>query len=128
MRASSCPSTTPASCEALFAATIDSGRDEHSGRRVLRRRHVEHADRHGGAVDLAFAARREVREKRRHGDAARAGAPDVDVRAAGDVAHHVDGFLQRLDVGVEPEVAFGGRRVLPADGEGLQAALEAIAG
>src|SRR5262249_61117888 len=68
-----------------------------------------------------------MREKRRHGDAARARAPDVDVLAAGDVAHHIHGFFQGPDIGVDSEMAFGGGRVLPADGEDLQVSLEAIA-
>src|SRR5262245_1166274 len=77
-------------------------------------------------MNLAFAPRRQVREKRRPGNAARARAPDVDVSAAGDLAHRIDGLLQRRDIAVDPEVALGRRGVLPADGEGLQAAVDAM--
>src|SRR5262249_24983331 len=66
-------------------------------------------------------------EECRHADAARAGAPNVDVLAAGDAAHHVHGLFQRPDISVNSEAALGGGRVLPADGEGLKVALEAIA-
>src|SRR5262249_30719489 len=43
------------------------------------------------------------------------------------VAHRVNGFFQRPDIGFDPEVAFSSGRVLPADGEDLQVALKAIA-
>jgi hypothetical protein len=33
-------------------------------------------------------------------------------------------LLHRPDIGVEPELALGGSRVLPADGEGLQIAVQ----
>ncbi len=98
--------------------------DEDPGRRALRGRHVEHADRDRGAVNLALAARGQMREEGRHGDSARARAPDVDVFAPGDSAHHVHRFLQGADVRVEPEAAFGASGVLPADGESLEASLE----
>jgi hypothetical protein len=39
-------------------------------------------------------------------------------------AHDVDGVLHCADIGVEAEAAFGRGRVLPADGEGLQAVLD----
>ena len=100
------------------------GRYEDSRRGVLRDRHVEHAHRNRRAVDLALAARGEVGQERRHGDAAGARTPDVDVFGAGDGAHHVDRFLQRFDIGIEPEMGLRGRRILPGDGEGLQAALK----
>ena len=99
-------------------------RNEHAGRRILRHRHVEHAHRHGGAVNLGFAARSKVREEGRRDDAAGARAPDVDVCTARHIADDVHGLLHRPDIGVEPELALGGSRVLPADGEGLQIAVQ----
>src|SRR6516162_10652633 len=80
MRASSWPSTTPVSCEACFAAAIDSGVTN---------------------------------------------SPAV-VLASSDRAHRVDGLLERGHIGLETEVAFGRGWILPTDGEGLQASVEAI--
>ncbi len=98
--------------------------DEHSGRRALRVGHVEHADRHRGAVNLALAAGGEMREEGGRGDASRARAPDVDVRASGELAHHVHRLLESADVRVEAETALGARGVLPADRERLEVALQ----
>ena len=47
-----------------------------------------------------------------------------DIVAAGDVAHRVDGFVERGDVGIETPVAMLRGRIAPADTEGLNAALE----
>src|SRR5262249_19744332 len=78
------------------------------------------------AVDFCFAARGELGEKGRCGYATGAGAPDIDVLAPSDRAHRVDGLLERGHIGFETEIAFGRGWVLPADGEGLQASVEAI--
>src|SRR5689334_14825331 len=66
-------------------------------------------------------------EKRRGSDAARARAPDVNVVASSDLAHRIDRFLQRSNVGLQTEAALGGSRILPADNESLQPAVEAVA-
>ncbi|MNO75742.1 hypothetical protein D3C76_667990 [compost metagenome] len=66
-------------------------------------------------------------EQRDHGDRPGTGAEQVEVVAAGDRQHHVDGFLERLDVGGEAPFALRRGRVAPAHGEGLQAAAHGIA-
>ncbi|MNF72317.1 hypothetical protein D3C84_542890 [compost metagenome] len=68
-----------------------------------------------------------VAEQGYRGDAAGAGAEDVEVLAAGDLEDHVDGFLQGIDVGGETPLALCLGRVAPADDEGLQLAAQAEA-
>src|SRR5262249_23648442 len=50
--------------------------------------------------------------------------PDVDVRASRDVAHDVNGVLDRCNIGIQPKMTFGGRGILPADGKGRQIAFQ----
>ncbi|MNP32267.1 hypothetical protein D3C76_1254370 [compost metagenome] len=61
------------------------------------------------------------------GDPAGAGAEHVQVGAAGDLQDHVDGFLERFDVGSQTPFTLRFGRVAPTDDEGLQAALQAEA-
>src|SRR5262249_705763 len=77
-------------------------------------------------MDFCFAARVELGEKGRCGYATGARAPDIHVLAPSDRPHPLHGLLERRHIRFETEIAFGRGWVLPADGEGLQASVEAI--
>ncbi|MCY1358832.1 hypothetical protein D9M69_453760 [compost metagenome] len=88
---------------------------------------VQQAHRVGGAGHLAqLAARLQVALQRGDGQAAGAGAHQVDVLAAGDRAAHVDRFLERLHIARQAPFAVPRIGVAPADHEHLQAVLQRV--
>ena len=95
------------------------GRGEETELRLVA--HVEHRHHQRGGVHDAAAARRQVAHQRGHRHRAGAGAVQVHVVAAGDLADRVDGLDQRGDVGVHVPVALRRGRVAPAHHEHLHA-------
>ncbi|MCY1420837.1 hypothetical protein D9M71_364730 [compost metagenome] len=85
---------------------------------------IQRRDQQGEGIHLGFAQGSVVADQRRHGDAAGAGADHVQVGAAGDGEHHVDGFLQRLDISRQAPLAMHLAGIAPADHEGLHAVLD----
>ncbi|MCY1420417.1 hypothetical protein D9M71_360370 [compost metagenome] len=88
---------------------------------------VEQADQVGGAGDLAqLPARLQVALQRGHGQAAGAGAQQVDAAAAADRAAGLDGLVHSLDVGRQPPFAVARVGVAPADDEQLDVVLQRV--
>ncbi len=88
---------------------------------------VQHADQQGQGIDLVFANGGIVAYQRSAGNPTRTGAKHVQVFAAGNRQHRVDGFFQRIDVGGQAPFTLGLGRVAPADDEGLLLRAQAVA-
>src|SRR5690606_31088368 len=88
---------------------------------------VEQADHVGGAGNLAhLPARLQVPQHSGDGQAASAGAEQVEVLAASDGAAGVDGFAERLHLTRQTPFAVLRARIAPADHEGLQLVLQRV--
>ena len=72
-------------------------------------------------MHLLLTQRGVMAQQRGGGQAAGAGAEHVDVFAAGDGGHHVNGFFQCFDIGRQAPLAVRLGRVAPAHHEGLHA-------
>ncbi len=87
---------------------------------------TQHGHHQRRRMDDGLLLRSEMPQQRGHGHRARAGAVQVDVVGAGDLAHGVDRFKQRGHVGVHVPVALRRGGIAPAHDEGLQAAVEHV--
>ncbi|MCY1418602.1 hypothetical protein D9M71_341650 [compost metagenome] len=88
---------------------------------------VEQADQIGRAGDLAqLPACLQVALQRGHGQAAGAGAHQVDAAAAADRAARLDGLVDGLHIGGKPPFAMSRVRVAPADDEQLDVVLQCV--
>ena len=88
---------------------------------------IQQADQVGAAGNLAqLALGLQVALKRCHGEAAGAGADEVDLLAAGDGAAGIAGFFDRLYVGRKSPLAVPGIRIAPGNGKHLQAVFQGV--
>ena len=115
------PSSTPRSCGGLPGGFDSLRRDQRAERRIFDCRGIERADRKDEILHLGLAATGLPRRIGRRRDPARTRPKHRDIRAARDVPHGVNGFIDSLDIGVETPVALFGGRVSPADAEDLNA-------
>ena len=99
-------------------------RHQAAERALVSRIGIEQTNRQHQILDFLLGRTAERREISARGDAAGAGSHHGDILAAGNLARRVDGFVERCDVGVQPPVAMGRRRVAPTHGKGLDSVLE----